>query len=73
MTTYRNQIVFKADKEGQPGFWVMNPDGSNRRYLGDSGTLQKQYDDLIKREQLSPDGRCRVYTTQGKADKFPQI
>ncbi len=73
LTTYRNQIVFKADKEGQSGFWVMNPDGSNRRYLGDSGTLQKQYDDLIKQEQLSPDGRCRVYTTQGKADKFPQI
>ena len=34
LTTYRNQIVFKADKDGQSGFWVMNPDGSNRRYLG---------------------------------------
>ena len=73
LSTYRNQIVFKADKDGQFGFWVMNPDGKNRRYLGYSGTLQKQYDELTARDQLSPDGRCRVYTTQGKSDKFPQI
>ena len=73
LSTYRNQIVFKAEKDGQFGFWVMNPDGKNRRYLGNSGTLQKQYDDLTARDQLSPDGRCRVYTTQGKSDKFPQI
>jgi TolB protein len=71
--TFRNQIVFKSEKEGQSGFWAMNPDGSNRRYLGNSADFQKQYDELIRRDMRSPDGRCRVYTLKGKGDTFPQI
>ncbi len=74
LASYRNQIIFMADKQDQYGFWVMNPDGSSRRYLGPaSKTLLDQYAELIKRDQLSPDGQCQVYTTQGEADKFAQI
>jgi hypothetical protein len=74
LASYRNQIIFLADKEDQSGLWVMNPDGSNRRYLGGmTKSLEDQYNELIQREQFSPDGRCQVYTTKGEADKFTQI
>ena len=48
LATFRNQIVFRSANEQKPGFWVMNPDGSNARYLGDSAELQKQYDALLE-------------------------
>jgi len=73
LATFRNQIVFRADKEGQFGYWVMNPDGSNRRYLGSSKELDSQYEALIVKEQLSPDGRCRLYPYMEKGEKFVQI
>jgi Tol biopolymer transport system component len=73
LATYRNQIVFKSAKEDQVGFWVMNPDGSNRRFLGSSRTLQQQYDDLRKTQSTSPDGQYRVYVTTSEADDTPQI
>lgn len=73
LATYHNQIVFKSAKEDQIGFWVMNPDGSNRRFLGSSRTLQQQYDDLRKTQSTSPDGQYRVYVTTGEADDTPQI
>ncbi len=63
-----------SDKEDEYGFWLMNPDGSSRRYLGPATkSLLEQYADLIKRDQFSPDGRCQLYTTQGESDKFTQI
>lgn len=75
LATYRNQILFWSDKEDEPGLWVMNPDGTNRRYLGNRSGLRKEYDELIKKEALSPDGRYRVYNTtdKGRGDKNPQI
>ncbi len=73
LASFRNQIVFKADKAEESGFWVMNPDGSNRRYLGMSKTLEQQYDELLQRDMRSPDGRCRVYTIKDQNEKFAQI
>jgi len=75
LKTLRNRIIFFADKEGQEGLWVMNPDGSNRQYLGDTKDLRQQYDALIEKDRLSPDGRYRVYVTrdEGRGDKNPQI
>jgi tetratricopeptide (TPR) repeat protein len=75
LASFRNQIVFKSADEKQPGFWVMNPDGTNLRFLGDLNArgLQQQYDALIEREKLSPDGRYHVYVTTGDSDKSPQL
>ena len=75
LATFRNQIVFKSAHEQKPGFWVMNPDGSNARYLGDLGsrTLQKQYDELVEKQKLAPDGRYRVYVTTDDGDESPQL
>jgi TolB protein len=75
LATYRNQIVFRSDKDGQQGLWVMNPDGSNRRYLGAAGALQAQFKELRAKEAFSPDGRFRAYTTEdpSRGDESPQI
>lgn len=73
LATFRNQILFWSDKEDEPGLWVMNPDGSNRRYLGNRGQIRKEYDELLKKEAISPDGRYRVYTTAEKKDNNPQV
>jgi TolB protein len=75
LASFRNQIVFKSANEEQPGFWVMNPDGTNLRYLGalDTKGLQQQFDALLEREKLSPDGRYHVYVTTGESDKSPQL
>ncbi len=73
LSTFVNQIVFRSDNEEQPGFWLMNPDGSNLRYLGMSSKLQKEYDALRERESFDPAGRCRAYTTVGRGDKVAQV
>jgi TolB protein len=73
LSTFVNQIVFRSKNEEQPGFWLMNPDGSNLRYLGDSSRLQGEYDQLRERESFDPAGRCRAYTTETGEDKNPQV
>ena len=73
LSSYRNQIVFYADKPEQGGFWVMNPDGTNPRYLGESGDLHKQYDALIEKGKLSPDGRYHVYVLTSDGEQTPQL
>jgi outer membrane protein assembly factor BamD (BamD/ComL family) len=73
LATFRNQIVFTSANEQKPGFWVMNPDGSNARYLGDSDALKKQYDALLEKYKISPDGRYHVYVEQGEAQDSPQL
>jgi TolB protein len=75
LATYRNQIIYRSDKVEQPGFWVMNPDGSNRRYLGNLTVLQEQYKELYNKESLSPDGRYQVYTVKDmrRGNEYEQI
>lgn len=73
LATLHNKIVFWADKEGQTGFWMMNPDGTGRRYLGNDPKLRKQFDELWESERRSPDGRFRVYVTKDKGDPAPMV
>lgn len=49
----------------------MNPDGTNREFLGDFKLYEPQFDALRESERFSPDKRYRVYTAD--VDKNPQI
>jgi TolB protein len=62
-----------STKSGQEGYWVMNPDGSGRRYLGRSQKMDKEYEALREREAYSPDGRFRAYALQANGDSSVQI
>jgi len=72
--TFRGKIVFKSTKEGEEGFWVMNPDGSQKRYLGPATSkLEAEYAAQYKKEQHSPDGRFQLYATRGVGDLTVQV
>jgi TolB protein len=61
LATYRNQIIFFADHPQQAGLWAMEPNGTNRQYLGNSASLRREYDALLEASRLSPDGRYRLF------------
>jgi tetratricopeptide (TPR) repeat protein len=67
LSAFRNQIVFYSTDEDNPGYWVMDPDGQNRQYLGRSRSLRQQYEALVEQAQFSPDGRHHLFV--GKADR----
>ena len=73
---FRNRIVFMSDNVDQPGFWVMNPDGSNREYLGPVEYYKQRFEALRETERFSPDKQYSVDTSSvdGRAQvilKFP--
>lgn len=59
---FRNRIIFKADNPDQPGYYVMDPDGSNRQYLGSFTLYDKAFEELRESERYSPDKVYRVST-----------
>ena len=74
---FRNRIVFKSDSPEQEGYWVMNPDGSNREYLGPFEYYDDRFEALRDTERLSPDKQYSVDTSSvdGRAQvilKFPE-
>jgi TolB protein len=72
--TLRGKIVFYSAKEGQEGMWVMNPDGSQKRYLGRvTSKMQQEYDAIRASESYSPDGRYRLYALKDKDDSTVQV
>ena len=56
-----NRVVYRSSNTGQPGLWVMDPDGSNRQYLGDSSELYQLYDAILSQYQYSPDKLSLVF------------
>lgn len=70
---FHNRIVFKSDNPDRPGFWVMDPDGANREYVGslDDVALRAQFDAQIEAHRYAPDGQRFVYV--GKLDGRAQI
>ncbi|MEZ4864547.1 MAG: hypothetical protein R3C14_24745 [Caldilineaceae bacterium] len=73
LSMFRGRIVFKSDNPEQPGYWVMNPDGTGRDYLGEGGNYDKEAEAMIKQHQFSPDGRYRTFVTTKAWDKAPQV
>lgn len=69
---YRNMIIFYSNDEKQPGLWVMDTTGKNRQYLGsETRDRRREYDALIQKAQLSPDGRIRAFVQN--AGRVPQV
>jgi hypothetical protein len=56
ITSYKNRIVFKSDREGGEALYVMNPDGSDQRKLDDKSV----YDKAFALEAMSPDRKWRL-------------
>ncbi len=69
--SYRNKIIFVSEDPAQRGFWVMDPDGSNRQYLGNTQALRDEYDALEEKLRLSPDERYRLFVQD--VANVPQI
>jgi TolB protein len=59
---FRNRIIFRAEQPEQPGFYVMNPDGSNREYLGEFEYYEEKFNALRETERFSPDKQYSVNT-----------
>jgi len=68
---FRNRIVFKSDNPDLPGIYVIDPDGSNREYLGDFKQYETLFNELRESERYSPDGSYWVSTADVDGD--PQI
>jgi len=56
ITSYKNRIVFKSNREGGEALYVMNPDGSDQRRLDDESV----YYNALALETLSPDSKWRL-------------
>ena len=56
ITSYKNKIVFKSDREGREALYVMNPDGSDQKRLDDESV----YSNAFALEIISPDGKWRL-------------
>lgn len=56
ITSYKNMIVFRSDREGGEALYVMNPDGSDQRRLDDESV----YYNALAPESISPDGKWRL-------------
>ncbi|MBM4432043.1 MAG: hypothetical protein FJ026_17095, partial [Chloroflexi bacterium] len=64
LAAYHGQIAFFSAQKGKAGIWIMDPQGRNRQYLGDSADLQKQYEALVEEARRSPDGHFYLTTRQ---------
>jgi tetratricopeptide (TPR) repeat protein len=56
LAAYRGWIVFFSAQKGGEGLWIMDSQGQNRRYLGDSADCIKEYEALAAQARRSPDG-----------------
>jgi TolB protein len=56
ITSYKNRIVFKSDRDGEEALYVMNPDGSGQRRLDDEAV----YRNALLSELISPDDKWRL-------------
>jgi tetratricopeptide (TPR) repeat protein len=68
---FRGRIIFKSDNPELPGYYVMDPDGTSREYLGTFEYYAKLFEALRETERFSPDKQYSVSTA--KVDGVAQI
>ncbi|MBK8050328.1 MAG: PD40 domain-containing protein [Anaerolineales bacterium] len=68
---FKGRIIFKSDNEEAPGFYVIDPDGSNREYLGPESYYLDLFNALRETERYSPDKQYWVSTS--KVDGRAQV
>lgn len=71
LRTFRGRIIFKSENPDLPGVYVIDPDGSNREYLGTWERYQQAFAELRETERYSPDGTYWVSTAD--VDGNPQV
>jgi outer membrane protein assembly factor BamD (BamD/ComL family) len=71
LEVFRNRIVFKSDNPELPGYYVMNPDGSSREFLGPFDYYDDGFDALRETERFSPDKT--YYVSTGDVDSRAQV
>lgn len=65
--TYSGKIAFYSDNPQQPGIWVMDPDGQNRQFVGNSQDMHQQFNALAERARYAPGGVARLYVSNDGA------
>jgi TolB protein len=73
MSQLRNKIVFFSMSEEGMGWWYMDPDGENRRFLGRRQKQYNEYAEIQESHRLSPDGLRQVYVAVGPNKRTPQV
>ena len=84
LAAYHGQVAFFSAQKGKAGIWVMDPQGQNRRYLGNSAELSKQYEALVEQAQRSPDGyfhltvrkegsSTQVFISSPKSERYGEL
>lgn len=63
LLAFRGQILFTSDSPDQPGLWVMDATGANRRFLGEVDTYAQQLDALRQAATFSPDRTLKVFVS----------
>ena len=66
-----NRIAFRSKDPAHPGFWIMDPSGENREYLGYDSFYEQHFEESREGERVSPDGDYRLFVKD--ANRKPQI
>jgi tetratricopeptide (TPR) repeat protein len=67
LAAYHGRIAFLSVRKDKPGLWVMDPEGKDRQYLGDSAERHKEYDQLVEQGRRSPDGYFYLQVSQERS------
>jgi hypothetical protein len=56
----KGAILYRSEHPEQPGYWVVDPDGSNRRFVAPARELDEEFGWMRQQETYSPVSDCWV-------------
>ncbi|MGI6206988.1 MAG: tetratricopeptide repeat protein [Anaerolineae bacterium] len=65
LASYKGQIAFWTDREGVTQIFLMNPDGTDQRPANLARWGATEFEELRKKEMVSPDGGWQLYVARG--------